>query len=458
MASIVTPPPDPADPEDPVARLATGVVGGPRGRYAAPLPSGPYRLVLAGALSFGACVTLLLGFLQKSYCVRYGWGAPQVYHKACYSDLPSFAGSVGGGGLPYDAGSALAEPLGVGAVLRLLSVVVPAAGFERQQGMFVAWAITAALLLVATVVATVFTCRTRPVRAAHVAFAPVVATAALVSLDLVGVALTAVALWLWSRERLTPAGIVLGLAIVTRTYPLLVLVVLALLALRAGALRAWARTAGVAVVTAVLLLVAAAVVHGRGVLTPYQVWLGAEAQLGSPWYLGTLADRPVPLGVLTLLTMIGWLLAVGAGALLTLAAPVRPRIGEIVIVVLVLVLLTGKSLPPQSSLWLVPFVALAGLRWRDHLMWAATEVCYFVAVWLYLGGLDDVTAALPESWYAVFLVLRLGGLLWLGAAAARQAMRRPAHTALDLAVHRDDDDTAGPMTGRRDAVVVRYAH
>lgn len=463
MSSIATPPPAPAEADDPVVTAASGVIGGPRGRHATPLQGPAPRLLLAGALSLGACLTMLLGFLQKSYCVRFGWGAPQVYHKACYSDLPSYATSLGTGGLPYRSGSALPEPLGTGTVLQLLSALVPGEGFARQQGMFLAWTITAAVLVVLTTVATLWTCRSHPERAAHVAFAPVIATSALVSVDLAGVALASVALWLWSRRRLTASGVVLGLAILTRTYPVLLLLVLALLALRSGSLREWARTAGVAIVTSVLLLFAAGSVYQAGVLAPYRVWAAATAQLGSPWYLATLSGTPLSAASVTLLTLVGWLLtlvgwllALGAGTLLALAAPARPRVGEIALVVVVLVLVTGKALPPQSSLWLVPLVALAGLPWRDHLVWAATEVCYFVAVWLYLGGLDDVAASLPTGWYGAFLVLRLAGLLWLAHAATRQALRRPAHSAVDLGLHREDDDAAGPMAGRRDAVVVRY--
>ena len=454
--SSIPPVPAPTEPRDPVVRAASAVIGGPRGRYALLRDDSSSRLVLAGALSLGSCLTMLLGFLQKSYCVRFGWGAPQVYHKACYSDLPSYAASLGSGALPYGATSALPEPLGTGVVLRLLSLVVPGEGFARQQGMVVAWTLTATVLLVLTTVATLWTCRSRPERAAHVAFAPVVATAALVSLDLAGVALASAALWAWSRRRLTAAGVLLGLAILTRTYPVLLLAVLAVLALRSGTLRDWARTAGVAIITSVLLLFAAGAVYGGGVLTPYRRWVGASAQLGSPWYLPTLAETPLPVVSVTLLALVGWVLALVVGGVIALGANARPRVGEIAIVVIVLVLITGKSLPPQSSLWLVPLVALAGLPWRDHLLWAATEVCYFVAVWLYLGGLDDAVTALPAGWYAAFLVLRLAGLSWLAYAAARQALRRPPRSALDLALQREDDDAAGPTARRGDAVIVRY--
>lgn len=467
---------------DEIARLATGAIGGPVGRLAAPQPAPVARAVTAAVLSLGACLTVLLGLLQKSFCVRNGWGTPDVYWKACYSDLPTMAiNEALSSGDPYRGAAPLTDPALTGVLLRVLAALVPASGLERQQWFFVAWTITAAVLTIVTVVATVWTCRRRPGWAAHVAFSPLLVTVALVSTDLFGITLAALAVWAWSRQRPVTSGFLFGLAIAARTYPLLLVIVLGALALRSGTLREWARTAGVALITAVLTLGVIATVFGSGVFATYQVWANASAQLGSPWYLATMWDRPIHMSVLTVLTVLGWLIAICAGFALSLSAPVRPRFGEVAIVVLAIVLMTGKALPVQSSLWLVPLVALAGLKWRDHLLWATTEVLSFVAVWLYLGGLSQVNAALPKEWYAGFLVLRLLGLAWLAFAAARQAMRRqkvgapgvaghplaghllPGHDVPDHVVaghdqseQADHDDVAGPMQGRADAVVIRY--
>ena len=68
-----------------------------------------------------------------------------------------------------------------------------------------------------------------------------------------------------------------------------------------------------------------------------------------------------------------------------------------------------KSLPVQSSLLLLPLIALAGLRWRDHLIWATTELAYFVGVWLYIAGASAPNRGLPAGFYLVLLLARLGG-------------------------------------------------
>jgi hypothetical protein len=128
-----------------------------------------------------------------------------------------------------------------------------------------------------------------------------------------------------------------------------------------------------------------------------------------------LVGHPLPTGATTLLTVAGLLVTVLAGAVFGLSTRRRPTLAEVALVLVGLALLTGKAFPVQSSLWLVPLVALCGLRWRDHLLWAGAEALHFVAVWLYVGGLSKPDRGLPPGWYAVSLVLRVlavGYLVW----------------------------------------------
>jgi hypothetical protein len=78
------------------------------------------------------------------------------------------------------------------------------------------------------------------------------------------------------------------------------------------------------------------------------------------------------------------------------------------------VLFTAKSLPVQASLLLLPLIALSGLRWRDHLIWAATELVYFVGIWLYIGGETTSNRGLPALFYLLMLAARLAGIAWVG--------------------------------------------
>ena len=93
----------------------------------------------------------------------------------------------------------------------------------------------------------------------------------------------------------------------------------------------------------------------------------------------------------------------------------------------------------QASLWLLPLVALCGLRWRDHLVWAGAEALHFVAVWIYVGGLSKPDRGLPPGWYAVFLALRLLAVAYL--------VWRVWHTAAQRAEAPEPDDESLPGSG-----------
>jgi hypothetical protein len=151
-----------------------------------------------------------------------------------------------------------------------------------------------------------------------------------------------------------------------------------------------------------------------------------------------LVGHPLPTGATTLLAVVGLIVTVGVGAVFALSTSRRPTLAEVVLVLVAVALVTGKTFPVQASLWLLPLVALCGLRWRDHLLWAGAETLHFLAVWLYVGGLSKPDRGLPPGWYAVFLTLRLlavGYLVW-----------RVWHTAAERAEAPDPAaDTTRPL-------------
>lgn len=93
---------------------------------------------------------------------------------------------------------------------------------------------------------------------------------------------------------------------------------------------------------------------------------------------------------------------------------VTTRVAPLALALIAVALLTAKSLPVQVSLLLLPLIALSGLRWRDHLIWAATELVYFVGIWLYIGAETTPNRGLPASFYVVMVLARLLGIGWIG--------------------------------------------
>jgi hypothetical protein len=163
--------------------------------------------------------------------------------------------------------------------------------------------------------------------------------------------------------------------------------------------------------------------------------------------------------------------AVLAGALFALGTDRRPTVAEVSLVLVAIVLVTGKSFPVQASLWLLPLVALCGIRWRDHLVWVAAEAMHFAMVWLYIGGMSKADRGLPGPWYAVFLTLRVAAVLYLVWRVWHTAAQRPASepglvaepgtpavaelTEAPELEERDEDELAGPFAGAPDRLLVR---
>ena len=80
----------------------------------------------------------------------------------------------------------------------------------------------------------------------------------------------------------------------------------------------------------------------------------------------------------------GW--RASAIAVLALAAERRPRLPQLVFLVVAAFLLTNKVYSPQYVLWLMPLAVLARPRWRDLLIWQAGEVVHFVGIWMLIEG------------------------------------------------------------------------
>jgi hypothetical protein len=107
---------------------------------------------------------------------------------------------------------------------------------------------------------------------------------------------------------------------------------------------------------------------------------------------------------------------------------VTEKAAPLALALLAAVLLTAKSLPIQVSLLLLPLIALSGLRWRDHLIWAGTELVYFVGIWLYIAGETTPNRGLPALFYLILLVARLAGIAWIGVQGVL-VFRSPAEVA-----------------------------
>ncbi|MEJ5945786.1 hypothetical protein WDZ17_10835 [Pseudokineococcus basanitobsidens] len=441
--------------EDPLARSASPVVGGPAGRRVRTRRH-PLRSALAVGSGLGL-VVLAVGVLLRQHCRETLWATPGQYVHACYSDVPTlFSSRYLDAVVPYlqrRGGTDFLEvPFGTGWLLwglgRLVGVDRGAATGGRD--VFDATVVLGAAALVVLVAAVVALSGRRPWDAVLVGASPVVLVCALVGVPLVPAALAVAGLWASARGRALGAGVLVGLAALLA--PVLGLATGgALLLVRARRRRdeAAERAAGPqpsaaagpgddldgeqepparALDPELRTAVAAVVVWVLGglpvLLENPGTWVDAVTTrvlagpgYGSVWLVAGLLGAEPSRTTTTVVSLLLLVVLVLAVVVLVLRAPRAPRVPVVALLLLVAALVTSPALPPQAAVLVLPLAVLAVPGWRLLLAWGAVEAAAATGTWLYLYGLQVHDRGLPPWAYAVLVLLRLGALLVLAARA-----------------------------------------
>lgn len=462
----------PADPvviptrEDPVAESTVGVMGGPLGRWAR-IGSGwwsPLRVVVAVAT-----LAYALGYVLDLSCRSEGWKSPERYEHLCYTDIaPLYAlRGFADGLIPYleamPDGQHLEYPVLTGAFMQAAALITKAwtAVFETDRLAMVFFDVNVILLFIAflvTVIATALTVRRRPWDAIMVALAPTMILAATINWDLVPLAFIALALLAWARRHPFAAGLMLGLAVAAKFYPVILIGGFLVLTLRTARWRAfgWLIAGTVVAWIAVNVPVMIASFDGWAYFYTFSQTRGED--FGSIWFGMSQAGLPsIPADALNnVATGLFLLLCLGI-AWLALAARTRPRLVSILFLIVVAFTLTNKVYSPQYSLWLVPLAVMARPRWRDFLIWQAGEIVYFGAIWWFLVeyGMDDTTGLTAQE-YAVAILIRVATTLYF-AAMVVQDILNPNHDPVrtDGFLEDVDDPGGGVFDGASDRITLR---
>ena len=468
------------------------VVGGPVGRHAL---IGRQRFLTPLRVMFIiALVTLALGWTTKSPCLQTvgdggpdrkvaNWSGQRAYFQLCYSDTVPLYGAelLSEGKFPYksswletdSAGKPKTQYDGTPAVRYMEYPVLT--GVYQYTAMALAKTYTAvtkavaalpvvaevvmffdvaavglALAWLVTVWAAAGLSGRRVWDAALVAGSPILIFQAFTNFDALATAFATAGLFAWARRRPVLAGVLIGLGVAAKLYPLLLLGPLLMLGLRTSRLGDVARTTLAAGLAWFAVNLPVMLMFPRGwseffrlnarrgddmdslynVVKSFTGWRGFDPDLGF-WQ---------PPTVLNTVVAVLFVSACAAIAYIALTAPVRPRVAQLAFLVVAAFLLTSKVWSPQFSLWLVPLAVLALPHRRILLAWMTIDALVWVPRMLYLYG--EQNKGLPEQWFTTTVLLRDIAVVVLCALVIRQIYR----PQLDLVRWhgRVDDPAGGP--------------
>jgi uncharacterized membrane protein len=458
--------------DDPIVAALSEGVGGPVGTHAGRHPWWtPARVIL-----LLAALTMALGMVQKSGCYQKTWFfAPHQYTHMCYSDLPYLYTGRGLAELdwPYSndpqvrqrydvmeypvgisyfaygaawvthwaSGSPDVEPrkkMPAGDLAGDHQVQKEVRGFVIVNGLvFAALALLSAWLLAGVN-------RRRPWDAAIFAASPTLALTALINWDMLSVVLVAAALFTWARGRPLATGVLIGLGTATKLYPLFLLGGILVICIRE---RRWRELWGVVLAGAATWLLFNAPAYETGPNQWHVFWSFNQQRgpdLGSIWLvISQSANATITAHTVNLWSWAifgGWCVAV---FVIGMAAPATPRLAQLGYLVVVGFLLINKVYSPQYVLWLLPLAALARPRWRDQLIWQATEVIYFASVWWYLAGDLAPGRGSDPGFYWIAIVVRMAGEIYLAGVITRDVLypRHDPYRSHQTARQRERDAT-----------------
>lgn len=479
-----------------VGRAAARIVGGPRGVHARP---GRQRFWTPMRVLFlFATLSLTLAWIKERPCAYQGWTDGLQYTRLCYSDTIPLRGieGIADGAVPYfdmnpnllpeDAGYSFGRveyPVLSGFFMWAANAMAAPADWVietiggAQSGWAGYFAVTCLWLSLCYFAVVYFTARTAGRRiwdGAIVAAAPIVVVHAFTNWDLLAMAFLAAAMYAWSRERPGWCGVLLGLGTAAKLYPFLMLGALLVLAFRTarwrGFLLALSGTVGAwAAVNVPVML---------GAWAGWKVFLDLNqtrpSDYASLWQVveRAISDKAqfefenlIPVETLNFWVFVAMALCCLGIAVLALAAPQRPRVAQLVFLIVACFLLTNKVWSSQYSLWLLPLMVLAAPRWRLIVGWQLAEallwVCtmnWFVQRDIYYGNQNlpqgetaKLQSGVDYEWVALFVLIRCAFIIALMVIVVRDIWD-PTHDRVRLVGQ--DDPSGGEFDGAPDRFVL----
>lgn len=388
----------------------------------------PARISSLGLVLLTLLASLGIGLAIKAPCVGSVWTGQQ-YTKLCYTDIIPLYGTeqLQDARLPFlqpceDHGIQCDEyPVGTMYAMRV------AAWGSNSPGSF--FALTTVFLAIAAVSIAVCLYLIVGRRALFFTLAPTLIIYAFTNWDLYAVALATGATLLYLRKRGGWAGVLMGLGVAMKFYPILLLLPFILgrfaddepdggIHFAWGAIGAW-----------IAVNLPFAVASPGSWATFFTFNAQRAPDWDSLWFIGchrATGDLACPLGMTGLVGIVSGATFLGSVALIWFLKirrePSFPR-WQIGFAILVVFLLTSKVYSPQYGLWLLPWFALVMPELRFFIAFEVADIAVFVTRFSFFGELTDV-GGLSFGWFEIAIIARAVILV----ACVIAWMRRPSET------------------------------
>lgn len=426
---------------EPAARGFIDFIGGPIGRHADVGRARwwtPLRVLISLSLVF-----LSFAYAQKAAClggavgedgtVGLNWPGNRQYTAACYTDiLPLYSGrGLDTGGFPY------AFSWQEGGLTRYMEYPVFAGLFQGAAGWVArgtyplidalsapipeaSWYFTLTALLISAIwVATIRMVAelagNRIWDVVLVAGSPLLIVHGFTNWDLPSVAFAVAAMLLVARDRPGWAGVMIGLGTAFKLWPLYLLGAYLVLAVRSRKYPPFLRMLGAALVSWLVVNVPVMIAYPEawrefGRLNSERSWewttIYAVIARSTGWSgFDAPGAQPVILNAVSFALFAGLCVAI---AWLGVAVRRRPRVAELVTLIIVAFLLVNKVWSPQYSLWLLVPAVLALPRWRLIFAWGVVDMMLWPVLMWHMMGVDNHGA---PGWLLNLFVLGRDGLI-----------------------------------------------
>jgi uncharacterized membrane protein len=338
-----------------------------------------------------AVITSTFGFIWKASCLNTGWAlgnAVTKFIKPCYSDVASLYGPRGfaDGIVPYFQmqadGQYLEYPVLIGIQMSLTSELTSILQ-PRSWGMFMSlnWIINLIFLLLAVKYLHKMSARA----ARWLAFSPALVLVLGINWDTLAVLTTITAIWFFQQGKYQQFGVVLGIGMSAKLFPILLLPVAIIYLYKdrnidgiirsvMGALYAW-------LAINIIFIVGAF----QGWLRFFEFSRERGIDFGSPYLaLSYLLNIQFSTSVANLVGFV--LVAVAFALIYVFRDYITFEVAAVALIATFVVF--NKVYSPQFWIWLAPLFALVIPKFWVWIQWNVAQVVYFAAIWAWIARND----------------------------------------------------------------------